>query len=69
MRRSYDRMLALVFGLALFLASVAGAHAGPYEDALAKFTTDDFDDTIDGINAVKNRHGDVRDDDIRAEPQ
>ena len=52
MRRSYDRMLALVFGLALFLASVAGAHAGPYEDALAKFTTDDFDDTIDGINAV-----------------
>ena len=52
MRRSYDRILALVFGLALFLASVAGAHAGPYEDALAKFTTDDFDDTIDGINAV-----------------
>ena len=52
MRRSYDRILALVFGLALFLAGVVGAHAGPYEDALAKFTTDDFDDTIDGINAV-----------------
>ena len=41
--------LLLAFGLVLACTS---AHAAAIDDALAKFTTDDFDDTIDGINAV-----------------
>src|SRR3984893_15302770 len=41
--------LLLAFGLVL---ACTNAHAASLDDALAKFTTDDFDDTIDGINAV-----------------
>jgi len=41
--------LLLAFGLALGSVS---AHASSLDDALAKFTTDDFSDTSDGINAV-----------------
>src|ERR1700684_251424 len=41
--------LLLAFGLALACTS---AHAAAIDDALAKFTTDDFDGTNDGIGAV-----------------
>ena len=45
--------LLLAFGLVLVPAlACTNAHAASLDDALAKFTTDDFDDTIDGINAV-----------------
>jgi len=56
MRILYDRIIALVFALGLLVAMLVvmapGAHAGPYEDALAGFITDDFSDTIDSVNAV-----------------
>jgi urea transport system permease protein len=42
-------ILALIAGV---LAFTPAAHAGPYEDALPGFTTDDFSDTADSINAV-----------------
>jgi urea transport system permease protein len=47
-----DRLLALVVALGLLAALVTGAQAGPYEDALTRFTADSFDETIEGINAV-----------------
>jgi urea transport system permease protein len=40
----------LVFGL--LAALTAGAQAGPYEDALVRFSADSFDETIEGINGV-----------------
>jgi urea transport system permease protein len=52
MRVFYDRIIALVFALGLLVAGAGLAYAGPYEDALAGFTTDDFSDTADAINAV-----------------
>jgi urea transport system permease protein len=46
----------LFAGLALTLSAVVfsphAANAGPYEDALAHFLADDFDETIEGINEV-----------------
>ncbi|MCC6779848.1 MAG: urea ABC transporter permease subunit UrtB [Hyphomicrobiales bacterium] len=45
-----DRLMALV--LALGLLSAAAASAGPYEDALARFTADSFNDTIEGVNGI-----------------
>jgi urea transport system permease protein len=47
------RVLALgvlVFGVPA--AVTTGAQAGPYEDALSRFSADSFDQTIDGINEV-----------------
>src|ERR1700722_1997126 len=41
--------LLLVFGLVL---ACTNAHAASLDDALAKFTTDDFSDTNDGIGDV-----------------
>src|SRR3989442_10043963 len=52
MRVFYDRLLALVLALGLLAAALSAAHAGPYEEALLQFTTDSFDDTIEGINGV-----------------
>ena len=52
MSARHGRILALVFALGLLLAVGTLAHAGPYEDALAGFTTDDFSDTADAVNAV-----------------
>ena len=52
MRALYVRIAAFVFALGLLVAGAGLAHAGPYEDALAGFTTDDFSDTIDSVNAV-----------------
>ena len=47
-----DRYMALVWAICAFVALMTSAQAGPYEDALAKFTTDSFADTTDGINGV-----------------
>src|SRR5450631_694381 len=52
MRNFYDRILALVFILGLLVAGAGLAQAGPYEDALEKFTTDDYADTADAVTAV-----------------
>ena len=52
MRAFYDRIIALVVALGLLAGAAGLAHAGPYEDALAGFTTDDFSDTADAVNAV-----------------
>src|ERR1700730_13789376 len=56
MRAFGDRFVALVLALTCSLgvlaAALTAANAGPYEDALAKFTTDSFTDTTDGINGV-----------------
>ena len=55
MRNFYDRILAFVFVLGLLVAGAGFAHAGPYEDALEKFTTDDYSDTADAVTAVAGR--------------
>jgi len=47
-----DRLLALVCALGVLAALLTGARAAPYEDALARFTADSFDETIEGINGV-----------------
>ncbi|MDP2410474.1 MAG: urea ABC transporter permease subunit UrtB [Pseudolabrys sp.] len=52
MRALYDRITALVFALGLLAAVAGSAHAGPYEDALAGFTTDSFTDTFEAIDGV-----------------
>jgi urea transport system permease protein len=45
-------MLSLVLALGLLSAAATPSRAGPYEDALQKFTADGFSDTIDGVNGV-----------------
>ena len=52
MRAFCDRFIALVLALGVLAAVTTIARAGPYEDALLRFTADSFDDTIEGINAV-----------------
>ena len=52
MRVFCDRVIALVFALGLLIVGAALAYAGPYEDALTGFTTDDFSDTAEAVNAV-----------------
>jgi urea transport system permease protein len=52
-----DRFIALVLAIGvlvcgLLTALTAGAQAGPYEDALSRFSADSFDETIEGINGV-----------------
>jgi urea transport system permease protein len=52
-----DRFIALVLAIGvlvfgLLAALTAGAQAGPYEDALSRFSADSFDETIEGINGV-----------------
>jgi urea transport system permease protein len=47
---SCGRLLALVFALGMLAALATGAHAGPYEDALSRFVTNDFSDTTEAIN-------------------
>ena len=46
------RLLALALALGLLAALPTIACAGPYEDALAHFAADDFEETAMGINAV-----------------
>jgi urea transport system permease protein len=52
MLRLRHRLLALAFALGLLALLPTVAHAGPYEDALARFLTDDFDDTTEAINGI-----------------
>ena len=52
MRIYYDRIKAFAFILGLLLVGAGHAYAGPYEDAMPGFTTDEFDDTINSVNAV-----------------
>jgi urea transport system permease protein len=42
----------LVIALGLLAVCAERAQAGPYEDALGRFTADSFDDTSEGINGV-----------------
>jgi urea transport system permease protein len=52
MRRFYDRLIALAFIVGMVTVGSSAAQAGPYEDALAGFTTDEYSDTADAVNAV-----------------
>jgi urea transport system permease protein len=47
-----NHSLALVIAFGIWAALPAAAHAGPYEDALARFVTNDFDDTTEALNGV-----------------
>src|ERR1700753_1069377 len=47
----HDRLRALLFAFLLIVFAVP-AFAGPFEDAVGKFATDDFSDTEDAIAAV-----------------
>jgi urea transport system permease protein len=47
-----DGALALVFAFAVLIAAAVPTQAGPYEDALAGFTSDSFSDTDDAIAGV-----------------
>ncbi len=59
MRSFHDRVVAFAFAVGLLIAGAVGAHAGPYEDALAGFTADSFGDTADAIEALA-ASGDAR---------
>jgi urea transport system permease protein len=52
MRAFCERLLALVFALSVLGVAASAARADAYEDALAHFLADSFDDTIEGINAI-----------------
>jgi urea transport system permease protein len=52
MRVFCDRLIALVFAIGMLVGGIGIGHAGPYEDALAGFTTDEFSDTADSVTAV-----------------
>jgi hypothetical protein len=52
MRAFCERLLALVFALSVLCVAASAARADAYEDAIAHFLADSFDDTIEGINAV-----------------
>jgi len=52
MRAFCERLLVLVFALSVLCVAASAARADAYEDALAHFLADSFDDTIEGINAV-----------------
>jgi urea transport system permease protein len=52
MRAFCERLLALVFALSVLCVAATAARADAYEDALAHFLADSFDDTIEGVNAV-----------------
>ena len=48
----FDRLRAAVLSLLLIAAFAVPAHAGAFEDAVAKFANDDFSDTAEAIEAV-----------------
>ena len=52
MGKFHDRILAFAVAIGLIVAAAGFAHAGPYEDALEKFTTDEFSDTAEAVTAV-----------------
>src|SRR3981189_1631846 len=52
MRALGDRFVALLLSLGLIAALVTSARAGPYEDALRRFTAASFGGTSEGIKEV-----------------
>jgi urea transport system permease protein len=55
----FDGARVLVIALGVLVTAVAPVLAGPYEDALAGFTSDSFSDTDDAIAGVAaSRDGD-----------
>ena len=48
----FDRLRAAVLSLLLIATFALPAHAGTFEDAVAKFANDDFSDTAEAIDAV-----------------
>ena len=52
MRGFSDRVIALVLACMLLAAGMTAARSGPYEDALAHFTEDSFDQTIEGVSGI-----------------
>jgi urea transport system permease protein len=46
------RFMALMLALGVIVGLSTGSRAEPYAEALAHFTADSFDETIEGINAV-----------------
>jgi urea transport system permease protein len=47
-----DRFAAFVLALGVLVALLTCARAGPYEDALLRFTADSFNETIEGVGGV-----------------
>ncbi len=47
-----DRFAAFVLALGVLVALLSCARAGPYEDALQRFTADSFNETIEGVAGV-----------------
>ena len=47
-----DRLRAAALSLLLVVAVAAPAHAGAFEDAVAKFANDDYSDTVDAVDAI-----------------
>ena len=52
MRGFSDRVIAFVLACGLLAAGMTPARPGPYEDALAHFTEDSFDQTIEGVSGI-----------------
>ncbi len=52
MRAFCERLLALVFAVSVVCVAATAARADAYEDALAHFLADSFNETIEGINGV-----------------
>jgi len=48
----FDRLRAAALSLLLIVAFALPAHAGAFEDAVAKFANDDYTDTVDAIEAI-----------------
>ena len=48
----FRNVRALPLALLIVFAAALPALAGPFEDAVQKFTTDDFSDTEDAVNAI-----------------
>jgi urea transport system permease protein len=52
MRRCYERCVAVALSLGLLIAGCLAAHALTYEEAIARFAADSFNDTDAGIAGV-----------------
>ena len=52
MRGFSDHVIALVLACMLLAAGMTAARSGPYEDALAHFTENSFDRTIEGVSGI-----------------
>ena len=48
----FDRLRAAVLSLCLIVAFAMPAHAGAFEDAVAKFANDDYSDTAEAVDVI-----------------